>query len=351
MGKRVQFNPADVFLSGACSESEQIALRGSCLWSTVVAMYSACEKGIRVSKFAREPSGNSMSAFISNRYGIHVARVSTDGSEHTVEVVRDPISDVMPDRSWGMYSCLARSRNQRYLTTVFRKGSTHDAKAGITHALYKADHTLNDFCVNMLDRVSVAINDRNRPSVIKFDMSYDIQKEMAKALVEGRGLSSLPMDVQNKFNTEYAKYNQQVDKFMGVMDKVSEFYNADKWVYVPMGQFGMILASVTSYAFNAAIDEFRRSLSTNKADYTTNFFDFDLAGAPRWYKSYEDVPESIRSEFELSCLMMRTHAGGYDGILPPLDINVGDDNTLLWLPIGSGVRKYYSEYPIYLINK
>lgn len=350
MGKRVQFNPADVFLSGACSESEQIALRGTCLWPTVVAMYSACEKGIRVSKFAREPSGNSMSVFISNQCGIHVARVSTDGSEHTVEVVRDPLSDVMPDRSWGMYSCLARSRNPRYLSTVFRKGSNHDAKSGVIHALYRADRALNDFCVNTLDRVCIAANDRNRPSVIKFDMSYDIQKEMAKALVEGRGLSSLPMDVQEKFNIEYAKYNQQVDKFMGVMNKASEFYSADKWVYVPMGQFGMILASVTSYAFNAAIDEFRRYLSTN-ADYTTNFFDFDLAGAPRWYKSYEDVPESVRSEFELSCLMMRTHAGGYDGILPPPDINTGDDNTLLWLPIGSGVRKYYGEYPIYLINK
>jgi len=349
MGKRVKFDPSEVFLKGACSEFEQIALRGSSLWPTVIAMYSACEQRIRVSKFVVQH--RLLVAFISNEHGIHVARVKVDGSEHTVEAVCDPIADVMPDRASSMYHTIARSRNPRYLPAIFRKGSTHDAKSAVSHSLFKADSALNDFCVNMVDKMCEFNNNYDGvPRVRKLSLPCDLQTKMVKAFVENKGFSSLSMEDQGHCNAEYDKYNLEVAKFISVMDKTAEFFSTDKWIYVPMREFGMVLGSVTSYAFNAAIDEHKRKLSVD-ADYTTNFFDFDLKYWPQWYKNYEDIPESIRADFELSCLMMRTHAGNYEGILPPVDIDTGSLQHIVWAPVGSIVRKWYNEYPIYMINK
>jgi hypothetical protein len=238
------------------------------------------------------------------------------------------------------------TKNPRYIVNILRKTSTHRAREWLIDSLNSADKQAVHSIRTAMDSSAEKINGGNRFYFEHMDMDNELQSHVAEIVASGASWEYVKPEIRAKFDNAYQKYAESKRNFDRVLDRVREMFSTDKWLYSPVNG-GVVLGVVSHHAAQALVDEVRRDKSTSSF-----YSDINLMPdhPPKWYKTYEDVPEDIRRDFEMACLMFKTHAGYDGGILPPHSLTAGTA-ALSWEPVGATYRKFYNEEPVYLIAK
>jgi hypothetical protein len=340
MAKREKVDISDIFLDGAMNAQEKASVMASPLWPIAIAAYSTTERKLRVAGYKPE------TIYFTNSHGFNVMAANYTGNTYRLFRPHDPISIVKFDGSTDSYSAMLDTKNPRYIVNILRKTSTHRAREWLIDSLNSADKQAVHSIRTAMDSSAEKINGGNRFYFEHMDMDSELQSYVAEIVASGASWEYVKPEIRAKFDTAYQKYAESKKNFDRVLDRVREMFSTDKWLYSPVNG-GVVLGVVSHHATQALVDEVRRNKSTSSF-----YSDINLMPEhpPKWYKTYEDVPEDIRRDFEMACLMFKTHVGYDGGILPPSSLREGTA-ALSWEPVGATYRKFYNEEPVYLIAK
>lgn len=341
MAKREKVDISDIFLDGAMNAQEKASVMASPLWPIAIAAYSTTERKLRVAGYKPEV------IYFTNSHGFNVMAAGYAHGHYKLYRPHDPICITKFDGNTDGYSVSLETTNPRYIVNVLRKTSTHRAKGQLIDDLCSADKLAMQSIRSAMDFSAEKINGGNRFYFEHMEMDSELQSHVADIVASGTSWEYVKPEIRAKFDTAYKKYSESKKNFDRVLDRVREMFSTDKWLYVPVNG-GVVLGVVSHHATQALVDEVRREKSTSSF-----YSDINLMPdhPPKWYRTYEDVPEDIRRDFEMACLMLKTHAGYDGGILPPNKVVEALSSSMVWEPIGATYRKFYNEEPVYLIAK
>jgi hypothetical protein len=341
MAKREKVDISDIFLDGAMNAQEKAEVMLSPLWSIAVAAYSTTERKLRVAGYKPEV------IYFTNEHGLNVMAAALRGATYKLEKPHDPISVNKFDGSLDSYGVILQTNNPRYIVNVLRKTSTHRVKEQLISSLFSADTQVSRSIRSALNLAAEKINGDSRFHFEHMEMDGELQSYVAEIVASGASWEYVKPEIRTKFDSAYKKYADNKKNFDRVLDRIWDMFSTDKWLYVPMNG-GLILGVVSHHATQALVDQVRRDKSTSSFHADMNLMP---EHPPKWYRTYEDVPEDIRRDFEMACLMFKTHAGYDGGIVPPQQIGEDVSTAKLWEPVGATCRKFYNEEPVYLITK
>ena len=341
MAKREKIDISDIFLDGAMSAQERAKAMSSPVWAIAVAAYSTCERKLRIAAYVPEV------IYMTNEQGFNVFAVMRSTSIYKVYNPHDPIMLNKIDGYMDGYLCILETENPRYVVSVLRKASTHRVKDTLMNSLHNADNFAVKAVRNTLDFSSQNINNGERFAFEHMEMDSELRSYVAEIVASGASWEYVKPEIRAKFDREYQKYNKNKQNFNHVLDRLKDMFSTDKWLYVPLNG-GVVLGVVNHHVTETVIEKVRQERTSSAAFYSDVNFMPDYP--PKWYRTYEDVPENIRRDFEMACLMFKTHAGYEGGILPPKEI-AAVNGSAVWEAVGATYRKYYNEEPVYLITK
>jgi hypothetical protein len=148
-----------------------------------------------------------------------------------------------------------------------------------------------------------------------------------RIVIEDKSKDSIAPSQLRELTTAYSDYMAMNDRFEAAVNRGADMFNGDKWVAMNRVLGGVIVGAVSSKPLLAAYDIYKEKgffPSSSSHNYIESVVPF------KWYKNIESMPQDIRSEFELSAVMLRAHTNS-TGILP--DIRESNGGMVVWEPV------------------
>lgn len=339
MKTRLKFDPNNFFMEGMHTEGDKARFMKSAVFPLAVAAYNCGGGNIRIGRIAHDSEDNHIiRADLMTPTGFSIGNINGSFSEYTLALTQ---SSIRSDCTG--YGAITTS-NPRYFMNKVSSKSEHDAARSLRNSASRTTNKIvSDALNSLLDNLIRSLTGdgnhfrRNIPD-IRLDSS--VVNTIARVFAGDLDKSSLPISFLNDFQAKYSDYLAKMDKFSSSVDQIEDFVSQDKWVMFTDINHGMIVGAVSSKPLLDAIKEYRvgGSLPTN-----SNFTYCHEVVPFKWYKSLDQVPADIRSELELSLLMLKTHTNS-DSLIPKSDFTHA-------LEMGAVMNSFYSDTPVLALHK
>jgi hypothetical protein len=326
MAKKIkeQVDLSDMFYDGVHDDASKAKVMRSPLWPLAVAVY-AYFKPLRLGPVCHSGNEGELFHFLTES-GLPVVCLNrgTDGDIRVMTADRGvhgwAVDKTLP------YTSVLKSNNIRYVIAKLKPNAHHDVKDCLHRAIEKARVAMSEFMSKALDDVvdNLANSRMSKPQV---EMPSHLPAVLMRIVIEGKSKDSIAPSQLRELTTAYSDYMAMNDRFEAAVNRGADMFNGDKWVAMNRVLGGVIVGAVSSKPLLAAYDIYKEKggfPSSSSHNYIEPVVPF------KWYKNIESMPQDIRSEFELSAVMLRAHTNS-TGILP--DIRENNGNMVVWEPV------------------
>jgi len=332
MAKKIkeQVDLNDIFYDGAHDDASKAKAMRSQLWPLAVAVY-AYFKPLRLGPICNLDDDEELFHFLTES-GLPVVclKLASNGDVRVMTADRNfhgyEVDKVTP------YSTVLSTNNIRYAVTKLKPNARHDSKVAITGAIQNAKVGISEFMFRALDGVvdDLAVERMNKPRV---ETPRHLTAALMGMVIDGKDKDSLNTSQWHELTTAYAKYTVENNKFEAAVTRAADMFNGDKWVAFNHILGGIVVGAVSSKPMLAAYNAYKATGSY--PDFVAHNY-IEPVVPFKWYKNIESMPQDIRSEFEVSAVMLRAHTNS-TGILP----NIAESNIEVWEPVEAfGVSSY-----------
>lgn len=339
MKTRLKFDPNNFFMEGMHTDESKTRFMKSAVFYLAVAAYNCGGSNIRIGRIAYDSQNSHIvRADLMTPAGFSIGNIHGSFSEYTLALTQSPIRS-----DCSGYGAITTS-NPRYFMNKVSSKSEHDAAISLRNSASRTTNKIvSDALHSLLDNLILSFTSdsgrfRSRRPDIHLDSS--VVNTIARVFAGDLDRSSLSISFLNDFQIKYSEYLGKVNKFSSSVDQIEEFVSQDKWVMFTDINHGMIVGAVSSKPLLDAIKEYRveGSLPTN-----SNFTYCHEVVPFKWYESFDSIPSDIRSELELSLLMLKTHTNS-NNLIPNADFSHA-------LEMGAAMNTYYSDTPVLALHK
>jgi len=326
MAKKIkeQVDLSDIFYDGVHDDASKAKAMRSQLWPLAVAVY-AYFKPLRLGPICNSDADGELFHFLTES-GLPVVCLNrgTDG-DIRVMVADRGVHGHGVDKMFP-YTSVLKSNNIRYAVAKLKPNAHHDAKDCLHRAIERASVAMSEFMSKALDDV-VDILANERMSKPQVGIPSHLTAVLMRIVMEGKSKDSIAPSQLRELTTAHSDFMTMHDKFEAAVNRGADMFNGDKWVAINRVLGGVIVGTVSSKPLLAAYDIYKEKgsfPSSSSHNYIEPVVPF------KWYKNIESMPQDIRSEFELSAVMLRAHTNS-TGILP--DIRESNGGMVVWEPV------------------
>lgn len=232
-------------------------------------------------------------ALISNSNGTYTSISFSTYSSHTEN----------PQSAYRQLS----SSNPKYVQSKLSVKSEHDAASAFDTALVSAhnffDQTLRGIVDSLVDHVS---GDRHvmRPLVSSGRLQDEAATFLLKVFAGDCTFAEMPLDMRATLDTQVKEYKLRCLKFDQAIDDSIRFMDGDKWLFMPGMNKGVVLACISP---DGIVEALKRYRIKGFLPYVPDLVYAKMAIAPKWYPSFEAIPDDIREGLQFSMVMLKTH--------------------------------------------
>lgn len=319
MGRsKTVFNTKDLFIEGQNNTGVQLKFIRSPLFPIAVNAYNrakAMNLDLRVGFIEMHSSTNDeiiSKVNLVTPTGVPAALISNGNSTYTSISFSTYSSHTENPQS--AYRQLASS-NPKYVQSKLSVKSEHDAADAFDTALSSAhnffDNTLRGIVDGLVDHVS---GDRHvmRPLVSSNRLSDEATTFLLKVFAGECAFAEMPLDMRAVLDTRVQEYKLRCLNFDRAIDSALEFMDGDKWLYMPNMNKGVVVACISP---DGMVEALKRYRAKGSLPYVPDLVYAKMAIAPKWYPSFEDLPDYIRDGLQFSMTMLKTHLNS-DSMLP-----------------------------------
>jgi hypothetical protein len=324
---KIKFNTDDLFLEGQHSLTDKQNFLRSPLFPVVATMYNTTDRKIRVGHVvsnqvstSADPKSTIMSAMITTPEGFMVGKVRYNRGTFDFATVSDGVTDPSSN-------ILISTASANYLRAKLSKTSDHVAASWLRRVADDAIHCVS----NVIRSISDIAVDRaygksisGRP-MIRYD--DDTTTFLSNVVMGKTTMLQMPAEMRQVFDKKYDEYTISNNKFEEAIEKVKNFFDQGKWVLINEVNNGVILGAITPDGAISGLDIYK-SLNGLPHGGAHNFAPFSLR--PKWYPSYDAIPEEYRRELDYGLMMLKVHRNADSTATDP---NVHD----IWMDIGAAI--------------
>jgi hypothetical protein len=340
---RLKFDPDNFFVVGQHDTIERAKFMRDAIFPLAVAAYNAAEGQIRIGQIKYHENGPVSRVHLVSPTGLSVAYIDWQANGD-IQMLhnRSPLaSSVSAVRSL----C---TNNARYLMNKLSKSSLHDARLKLASDADRArtDRAYTNIVHDIVESVINKINgDRLSQARVDFGWNDDMPHILALYFAGEITKNDIPLNKLTDFETRYNRYVTKRDKFMQTMQGTVDFFTGDKWLLIDGINNGVILGAISGEPVVEAVQTMVKTgslLTPHEHDYK-----YAKPVVPfTWYRSFEDIPDDLRSQVEISLVMLKSHTGR-----PELIPTVDGEPLTVYPDASALVREYHNEAKVVLLHK
>lgn len=341
---RLKFDPNNFFLVGQHPTWEQAKFMRDEIFPVVVAAYNAAEGNVRVGTIQYDSVQEQVSrVHLVSPTGLSVAYIDKQ-NDGTLQMLhyRTPLSN-----SISAVRTLC-TNSARYMMNKLSKNSTHDARSRLLIDSHKArtDRAYSDIVHDLIDSVLVKINgDRLERPRVEFSWNDEMSHLLALHFAGEITKNDIPMSKLTDFEERYNRYVTKRERFTKTMQGTLDFFTGDKWMLIGGINNGVILGAISGEPIVNAIHTMIKTGSL-PSSFDTQFGYAQATEPFTWYASFQDIPDYVRSDLELSLVMLKSHTGSSD-LIPATN----NEALTVYPEISAVVRQYHNESKVVLLHK
>jgi hypothetical protein len=299
MAKRIKqtIDVSQLFNNALVTPQQQMEVIRSDAWPIIIAAYSALEGNLLVHRLGKNI------VHLSDKAGISVAAIHrTDELYHFM--ISDSAFAIHDVDSHVHYSSYMTSKHPKYIASKLR-GQT-DVRTKLVRTVNEIATRLNGMLQHAVDNVVDKCAGKNmQPANISLT---DAESTYATKIMMGAcSVHAIPKHIYEAIQNKYNNYTAGLSKLHDAIDKAKEFYGANKFLYVPAYNGGILLGAISPQPMLAALDRYKVDKLPPAYDGSYSYIDFTMPF--QWYPNIESVPDNVRSQLETSLLMFKAHTG------------------------------------------
>lgn len=315
MGKRtkISFDVNNIFLEAAHTPASKAEFMRSELWPVAVSIYALTEG---VSKIGPITHGSRVHLMTDGGFSIGSIDVVTPGGTPKYRVLTaDGLFCKDSEYVGASYSSRLETVNPRYICQQLRPASTHSTKNYMLDAAKQASLGVSKLIESSLSNLCYKLDISSKPKVHIHDS--DLITAMMY-LTFGNSNNVAPQDRQRIQNL-YTKHLDDISKFLKNVERLENLFTTDKWILCRNSAGGVVVGAISRHPLQVAMQNFK-SYGSFTGGGPFNFADVIVPF--QWYKTYEDIPIEIRTELDISLMMLKNHMNKPD---------IGEiDDTTVW---------------------
>ena len=319
MGRsKAVFNTKDLFLEGQNNADVQTKFIRSPLFPIAVNAYNRAKTKNLDLRVGFIETGNYTGGEVIRKVnlvtplGVPVALItSSDGTYTSIGFCTYSSHTENPESAYRQLS----SSNPKYVQSKLSAKSEHDAAQAFDNALVSAhnffDQTLRGIVDGLVDHVS---GDRHvmRPLVSSGRLQDEAATFLLKVFAGDCTFAEMPLDMRASLDTQVKDYKLRCLKFDQAIDDALRFMDGDKWMYMPGMNKGVVVTCVSPDNMVNALNQYR---AKGSLPYAPDVVYAKTSIAPKWYPSFDSLPDDIREGLQFSMMMLKTHRNSND-LLP-----------------------------------
>lgn len=324
-----QFDINDIFYDGVHDDASKAEVMKSALWPVLVAMYSFSGKQLRIGPVRNFAQGHgyvhTMVHFLTAS-GTPAAAVRLDADGEMVVMNADRGIHGIDDGHTSPYTNRIVSKNPRYIVNTLKADSSHEGLDCIRNAIKNSQNIFSEVLSKSLDGIVDVLAECgvNKPRVK--DLSHNETDTLLNIALGNASKSDVDPHILGGIEHKYATYTKEMTEFTKRVDRAADMFHSDKWVVAKSVFGGVIVGAVSSKPLLTAYEMYKRD--GHFPHYVS--YRYDEAVVPfKWYKSFDALPEDIKSDFNASAVMFKAHFNSNSQDLLPT-LGGSDTHTVVW---------------------
>jgi len=337
MAKRIKqtIDVSQLFNNALVTPQQQMEVIRSDAWPIIIAAYSALEGNLLVHRLGKNI------VHLSDKAGISVAAIHrTDELYHFM--ISDSAFATHDVDSHVHYSSYMTSKHPKYIASKLR-GQT-DVRTKLVRTVNEIATRLNGILQHAVDSVVDKCAGRSMQSA-NISLTDAESTYATKIMMGACSVHAIPKQIYEAIQNKYDNYTAGLSKLHDAIDKAKEFYGANKFLYVPAYNGGILLGAISPQPMLAALDKYKVDKLPPAYDGSYSYIDFTMPF--QWYPNIESVPDNVRSQLETSLLMFKAHTG-LDKMVDGAD-RVGVDK--IFLDINAYVHGNYNYKDLIMLDR
>jgi len=288
---------SQLFNHALVNPQQQAEIIRSEAWPIIVSAYSVLEGDLLVHRL-----GNGI-VHLTDKKGISVAAIHKMGDVYRFMTADSPLATHDVD-SHVYYSTEMISKHPKYIASKLR-GQTdlnNKLKRSTGDAIIKLNSVISHMVDQVVDKCAGKSMQSANISLTDAESTY-----ATKIMMGACSVHAIPKHIYEAIQNKYNNYTAGLSKLHDAIDKAKEFYGANKFLYVPAYNGGILLGAISPQPMLAALDRYKVDKLPPAYDGSYSYIDFTMPF--QWYPNIESVPDNVRSQLETSLLMFKAHTG------------------------------------------
>jgi hypothetical protein len=322
---KIKFNTDDLFLEGQHSTMEKHNFLRSPLFPIVATMYNTTDRKIRVGHIvsnqistSADPKETIMSALLTTPEGFMVGKVRCNRGvfdfSATSDGMSEPSSNVLISTASASYLRAKLSKTSDHVAAQWLRRTANDAIYCVSNVI----RSISDTAVDRAYGRSVS----SRPTV---EYNADITTFLANVVMGNATMLQMPADMRQIFDGKYRDYSLNNAKFDEAIEKAKSFFDQGKWVLINGINHGVVLGAITPDGAVSGLEIYKWAEGLPHGG-VHDFARFSLT--PKWYPSYDAIPEEYRRELDYALMMLKVHRNA-------ASVNIDPNERNIWMDIGA----------------
>ena len=324
----------NLFAEGMMSDLEKDTLMGREIWPIVVEFINLANKmNISVKVSTKDPlnafkgqlDGASPVYFV-NDHMLPVGVVVKQNDVYQVHTMADVLHSFTASE--------IKSSKPKYITRQMRKDGSQ-VNGSIKAAIRAVDRSTNLYVHRITRTIADYLNGNSAlrcPSISMADVTATALLRLVKGAAQLHELpNNVIADIDNKFN-DYIKKSEQ---FSSALSEMGEFFSVDKRIILRGNNDAIVTGTISKQPLLALAD----SVAKGGSIPDDNAFTYVQIIEPlKYYRSFDDIPEDIKTQIEMQLTMLKIVRGSEDLLPKNINTEVWSDARAAHYGTWSGMR-------------
>lgn len=341
---KIKFDLDNFFFAGQHTNAEREAFMKTPAFPVAVAAYNACEQQLRVGKFGYIGDSDTINdVALVSPLGFNIASINFSGGEIQLFVAQNP---------WSISrSRVISTSNPKYVVNKLSKNSEHDARS---HLIGRCDaarglQPLSQITFNFLGSAADTLIGSGTMGVPRINYgrwspNEDLLHYTALYFAGEVSKLEIPNETVKLFETFYSEYLAKRSKFHETIKTTIDMFSGDKWLIINDINGGVIVGSLSHAPILKAIETMG---STGRWPNVNNYSYVEPVDEFKWYKSFDSIPEEVKSQIEMSLMMLKTHTNSTT-LFPTVR---SGEWISTYAEMGAVVSESFRESKMYMLHK
>lgn len=341
------------FMNDMSTQLQREALMKSEAWQIVVAAINTSPGEVLVGPITMS-SGNTHPVDVTfvTPSGFNIAMLSM-GKRFEIYLANDPTLEV---RGW---SADMKSTRAAYIASKLRKRPDKNGTEAEQHGLYnmfvshiyKAKKAPNSIVKEAIEKAFNRLFKGQTDHSLEIDMNRECSTALARIYMGDMNRNEMPSHMVSALTQAFKKYTDLRDNLNESLQSLRDFFSCNKWIVIFNNEAEkpetkpMWIGGVGNQPALAALNEY---VKESRLPEQSAFSYAEVIEPFKWYKSYEDVPEELRSQLDVELMMYKVHRGR-DSLLP--NRTEFDHRTMLWQEGGAVCWYNFGEKSVLVMDK